>query len=278
MNPALLASLMMLVSGAVHAAVNAAFKAGGDKMSSRALLDGFAGLILLPAAFIAPLPSGAWGWLAASGAVHFVYLFALIKAFEGADMILAYPVLRGVAPVLTALGAVALFNEPMSWPVGLGVALVSAGVLTTALGRHMDPSTLAWALLTGATIAAYTVLDAQGVRAAPTAPSYIVWSFLIDGGIIGGGFAIWRGPVFVAAARAQWRVGLLAGAGSIVSYGLALWALRLGATPRLAALRETSILFAVVIAIVFLKERASVARLAGVAVIALGAAVLLANA
>ncbi len=278
MNPALAASLMMLVSGAVHAAVNAAFKAGGDKMSSRALLDGFSGLLLLPAAFIAPLPTGAWGWLAASGAVHFVYLFALIKAFEGADMILAYPVLRGVAPVLAGLGAVALFHEPMSWPVGVGVVLVSAGVLTTALGRHMDRRTLAWALLTGATIAAYTVLDAQGVRAAPTAPSYIVWSFLIDGAIVGGAFAIWRGPVFLTTARAQWRVGLLAGAGSIVSYGLALWALRLGATPRLAALRETSILFAVVIAIVFLKERASVARLAGVAVIALGAGVLLANA
>ncbi len=138
----------------------------------------------------------------------------------------------------------------------------------------MPGRTLAWALLTGAAVAGYTVIDAQGVRAAPSAPSYIVWSFVIDGAVIGGAFAAWRGPRFVATARAQWRVGLLAGAGSIVSYGLALWALRLGATPRLAALRETSILFAVVIAIVFLKEKASVARLAGVAIIAAGAGVL----
>ena len=261
----------MLVSGAVHAAVNAAFKSGGDKMSSRALLDGFSGLLLLPAAFIAPLPTGAWSWLAASGAVHFVYLFALIKAFEGADMILAYPVLRGVAPVLTALGAVALFNEPMSWPVG---RRRGAG-----LGRRADhrarpthgPEHPGLGAADRGDDRAYTVVDAQGVRAAPTAPSYIVWSFVIDGGISAA--ASRSGAARCSsgrARRAQWRAGLLAGAGSIVSYGLALWALRLGATPRLAALRETSILFAVVIAIVFLKERASVARLAGVAVIGAG--------
>ncbi len=133
MTSALGASLMMVVSGAIHAAVNAAFKSGGDKMSSRARLDGFSGLLLLPAVFIAPLPTGAWVWLAASGIVHFVYLFALIKAFEGADMILAYPVMRGAAPVLAAVGAVVLFHESISWPVAGGVALVSAGVLTTAL-------------------------------------------------------------------------------------------------------------------------------------------------
>ncbi|MHB8530572.1 MAG: EamA family transporter, partial [Caulobacteraceae bacterium] len=125
--------------------------------------------------------------------------------------------------------------------------------------------------------ALYTVLDAQGVRAAPTAPSYIAWAFLIDGGLIGAGFALWRGPVFIASARTRWRPGLFAGACSIVTYGLALWAFRLGATPRLAALRETSILFGVAIAIIFLKERATLPRLAGVGVIAAGAVVLIAS-
>ena len=95
--------------------------------------------------------------------------------------------------------------------------------------------------------------------------------------MIGAAFAIWRGPVFIAAARSQWKPGLIAGALSIVTYGLALWAFRLADIPRLAALRETSILFGVAIAIVFLKERATVARLAGVAIIAVGAAVLLAS-
>lgn len=277
MSPAALASVMILTSGAAHAVVNAILKSGNDKMSSRALIDGFSALIVLPLAFFLPLPHGAWGWLAASWATHLVYLVALIKAFEGADMMVAYPMFRGIAPALAASVAVAVFHEPISWPVAAGVGLVSAGVLTTALGRHVDGKALAWSLLTGATIAIYTVIDAQGVRAAPSAPSYIVWFFLGLGGGIGALFAIWRGPTFIASARSQWRPGLIAGALSIVTYGLALWAFRLGATPRLAALRETSILFGVLIAIVFLKEKATVGRLAGVAAIGAGAVVLLAN-
>ena len=277
MTPAQIASVMIVVSGAAHAVVNAILKSGRDKMSSRALIDGFSAIIILPAAFLVPLPHGAWGWLAASGATHLIYLFALIKAFEGADMMVAYPVFRGIAPAIAAGVAVAVFHEAISWPIAIGVGLVSGGVLATALGRHMGARTLAWSLLTGAAIALYTVLDAQGVRVAPTAPSYIAWAFLIDGGIIGAAFALWRGPTFVLSARTEWKPGLIAGACSILTYGLALWAFRLGATPRLAALRETSILFGVAIAIVFLKERATAARLAGVAAIGAGAAVLLAS-
>lgn len=277
MTPAQIASVMIIVSGAAHAVVNAIFKVGRDKMSSRALIDGFSAIMILPAAFLVPLPRGAWGWLAASGATHLVYLFALLKAFEGADMMVAYPVLRGIAPALAAIFAVAVFHEPINAPVAIGVGLVSSGVLATALGRHMDARTLGWSLLTGVTIALYTVIDAQGVRAAPSAPSYIVWVFLILGAGIGGAFALWRGPTFLASAGREWKPGQIAGACSIVTYGLALWAFRLGATPRLAALRETSILFGVAIAVVFLKERATTARLAGVAAIGAGAAVLLAN-
>ena len=274
MSPAAIASLMMLTSGACHAVVNAVLKSGKDKMSSRALIDGFSALIVLPIAFLLPLPSHAWVWLFSSGAIHLVYLISLIKAFEGADMMVAYPLLRGVAPALAAAVSVAVFHEPVSLWVIAGVALVSVGVAVSTLGRHLDRKTLFWALLTGASIAAYTVVDAQGVRAAPSAPSYIVWVFLFVGGGVGTMFALWRGPGFILAARTEWKPGLAAGALSIVTYGLALWALRLGATPRLAALRETSVLFAVVIAVVFLKERATPARLASAGVIGAGAVVL----
>ena len=274
MSPAAIASLMMLTSGAAHATVNAVLKSGKDKMSSRALIDGFSALIMLPLAFFLPLPAHAWGWLAASGAIHLVYLISLIRAFESADMMVTYPLMRGMAPMLASAVAVSVFHEPVTLAVCAGVGCVSVGVMVAALGRHLDRRVLAWSLLTGASIALYTVADAQGVRAAPSAPSYIVWSFLIDGGIIAVLFALWRGPRFILSARSEWRAGLAAGAGSIVSYGLALWALRLGATPRLAALRETSVLFGVVIAIVFLKERATPARLASAGLIGLGAAVL----
>jgi drug/metabolite transporter (DMT)-like permease len=272
------ASLMMIASGATHATVNAILKSGGDKMTSRALIDGFSAILIAPLAFFAPLPTGAWGWLAASGAVHFVYLICLIRAFEGGDFSAAYPVMRGTAPALAAAASVVVFADRLSWPTILGVALVSAGVIAVGLGRHLSRANLLWALGTGATIAAYTIIDAKGVRAAPTAASYIVWVFLIVGFGVGGLFAAWRGPRFIASAKSQWRPGLAAGALSIVTYGLALWALRLGDVPRLAALRETSILFAVLIAVFVLKEQVTRGRAAGVGSIAAGALILLASA
>lgn len=277
MSPVQIASLMMLASGALHAMVNAILKSGRDKMSSRALIDGFSALLVTPVAFFVALPHGAWGWLAGSWATHLVYLVCLIKAFESADMSVAYPILRGVAPALASAVAVLLFHEPISLPVAAGVALVSGGVLTVALGRQVTRASLGWALATGATIAIYTVLDAQGVRAAPSALSYIVWSFLLLGGGIGVMFALWRGPRFLLSARTEWKPGLAAGAMSVLTYGLALSAYRLGDVPRLAALRETSILFATAIAVFILKEKLTAGRFLGIAGIAAGAAVLIAS-
>ena len=100
------AALLMLASGAAHAVVNAILKSGGDKLSSRALIDGSSALLILPLAFIVPLPAGAWGWLLASFAVHLAFLICLVKAFEGADMSAVYPVMRGSAPVLAAAASV----------------------------------------------------------------------------------------------------------------------------------------------------------------------------
>ncbi len=276
MTPVATASIMIIVSGAAHAVVNAILKSGQDKMSSRALMDGFSAIIVLPFVFVVALPHGAWAWLGAAGIVHFVYLYCLIKAFESADMTVAYPIARGVAPALAATVAVGVFGEPITWVTAVGIGLVSVGVMTVGLGRAVTRSALIWAGATGICTALYTVLDAQGVRAAPSAPSYIVWIYLIDGLIIGAIFALIRGPRFLLAARSEWKPGLIAGAFSLLTYGLALWAFRIGDTPRLAALRETSILFGVAIAVVFLKERLTRGRLVGILTIAIGAATLLA--
>ena len=271
------AALMIVASGAAHAVVNAILKSGRDKMSSRALIDGFSAILVLPAALLLPLPNGAWAWLAGSGITHLLYLICLVKAFEHGDMSTAYPISRGTAPVLAAISAVGLFGAPISVAVVAGVLLVSLGTLMIALKHHADRRSIAWAVATGVTIAAYTVIDSQGVRASPNPFSYIAWVFLVLGGGIGLIFALWRGPKFIVAARSQWKPGLAAGALGIVTYGLALWAYRLGDVPRLAALRETSILFGVGIAVVFLKEKVSRFRALGAVTIAAGAIVLLAS-
>jgi drug/metabolite transporter (DMT)-like permease len=246
-------------------------------MSGRALIDGFSAVLVAPAALFLPLPVHAWGWLTASWVVHLLYLFTLIKAFELADMTVAYPIARGIAPVFAATGAVVIFREPITLTVALGIVFIAMGVAFIGISHTINRRALLWAVATGAAIAGYTVIDAQGVRSTPSAASYIAWNFMMIGGGIGALFAVWRGREFMVAAAAQWRPGLAAGALSIVTYGLALVAFRLGATPRLAALRETSILFATAIAVVFLKERMTAHRKLGVAAIALGAITLVAS-
>jgi drug/metabolite transporter (DMT)-like permease len=271
------ASILMLVSGLAHAIVSAILKAGKDKMSGRALIDGFSALLVAPAAFFVPLPVHAWGWLLGSWFVHLLYLLALIKSFEQSDMTVAYPIARGVAPMLAAAGAVAIFHEPINGYVAFGIGVITLGVLCIGVSHTMKRRALVWAVATGSCIASYTVIDAQGVRAAPSAASYIVWTFILLGGGISVLFAIWRRKSFFVSAASQWRPGLAAGALSILSYGVALLAFRFGTTPRLAALRETSILFGTAIAVIFLRERLTRVRAAGVIAIALGAITLLAG-
>ncbi len=272
-----IASLLILASGLAHAVVNAILKAGRDKLSGRALIDGFSALLVAPAAAFVPLPAHAWHWLLASWLVHGLYLIALIRSFEQADMTVAYPIARGLAPMLAASGAVALFHEPLTAAVTAGIALISAGVMAIGASHRLNGRALLWAALTGCCVAGYTVIDAQGVRAAPSAASYIVWVFLMLGVGIAVAFALWRGRSFAVAAVQQWKPGLIAGALSIVTYGLALLAFRIGATPRLAALRETSILFATAIAVFFLRERLDRTRLLGVGAIFVGGVVLVAG-
>jgi drug/metabolite transporter (DMT)-like permease len=271
-----LARACILVSGTLHAIVNAILKAGSDKLVGRALIDGSTALLALPAlAFVEP-PAGAWGWLAGSLAIHLVYLYALVRAFEVGDLSAAYPVARGTAPLLTAVVVIGALGEPAR-PLELaGIAAIVAGMLVMTKGRHISRAALGWSLLTGACVAAYTVVDAYGVRAAPSAASYVAWLFVLHGTLIGGTFAALRGPGLMEVVREQWRPGVIAGALSLICYGLALFAYRLGPTAPLAALRETGILVATLIAVVWLKEKVTTWRAAAAVVIAAGAAMILA--
>lgn len=277
MSPFTLAALMMIASGSIHAVVNAIVKGGRDKAAARALTDGASALILLPALPFVPLPHGAWGWLAASALAHGVYLFALVRAYQRADLSTAYPVLRGTAPVLTAIVTIGVLGEPASAADVAGIVLIASAMFLLVIGRHLDRASLGWSLLTGATIAIYTVIDAHGVRSAPSPASYIVWLFVMMGTVTPAMFAVvTRGGIF-RAARDQWRPGVIAGALSIVTYGLALAAFSFGPTAPLAALRETGMVTALGIAAFGLKERVTWQRSAAVGLILAGAAAILAG-
>lgn len=265
----------MIASGSIHAIVNAIVKSGRSKMASRAATDGTSALVLLPAVAFVPLPAGAWGWLAASTAIHAVYLLALVKAYETADFSAAYPVLRGIAPLLTALVTLGVLREHATIAQVAGIAILGAGILTLAIGRHLDRASLGWALLTGACTACYTVIDARGVRAAPSTASYIVWAFLLMGTMIVIQFALLtRGRVF-ADMRDGWRPCAVAGILSIVTYGAALYAFSLGPTAPLAALRETGMVTALAIGVFVMREVVTPKRVVAVTAILAGAALIL---
>ena len=275
MQPFTLAALLMIASGSIHAIVNAIVKGGRDKAAGRALTDGTSAIVLLPAIFLVPLPHGAWGWLAASAFIHCFYLYALIRAYRIADLSAAYPVLRGTAPLITALVTLGFLREPATTSEIAGIALIGAAMFVMLAGRHIGRAALGWSLATGVCIAAYTVIDAIGVRAAPSADSYIVWLFVQMGAVVVLMFGILSRGAMFAAARAQWRPGVIAGILSIVTYGMALTAFSLGPTAPLAALRETGMVTALLISILFLKERATTGRVVGVFGILGGAALIL---
>ncbi len=275
MSAEALAPLMMILSGSIHAVVNAILKGGSDKMAGRAVIDGSSALMLLPALFFLPLPAGAWHWLAASATMHAFYLYALVRAFEVSDFSAAYPILRGTAPLITAAVAIGVVGEDATPRELAGIALIGGAMFVMVAGRHISRAGLGWALLTGITIAGYTVTDSQGVRAAPAPASYIAWLFVADGILVVTMFGlISRGRIFAAAAH-QWRPGVAAGLLSIVTYGLALWAFALGPTAPLAALRETGMVTALILSALFLKERVTPGRAAGVLGILAGAALIL---
>jgi drug/metabolite transporter (DMT)-like permease len=275
MTPAVLAPLLMIASGSIHAVVNAIIKGGKSKMASRAATDGSSAVILLPAVFLVPWPAGAWGWLAASAMVHLLYLYAMIRTYEAADFSAAYPAMRGTAPLLTAILSVGLFGEHLAVPVAAGIALIGGALFVLVFHRHLDRSALGWAVTTGSMTALYTIADAHGVRAAPSPFSYIVWDFVLIGIESVAIFAVaTKGRVF-ADMRSSWRPCVVAGALSIVTYGFALYALSLGPTAPLAALRETGMVTALIIAVVFLNERVTASRVGAILGIIAGAGLIL---
>ncbi|MEQ8507709.1 MAG: DMT family transporter [Rhodospirillaceae bacterium] len=282
MSPDLLATLLILTSAVFHAVSNALVKAGGDKLAIRAISMAMFALIALPVVFFVPLPTApVWGLLIISGMVNMVYHVCVVNAYRYGDLSLVYPVMRGIAPVLTGLGAYLILAEDLSLFQFAGLVVLSLGIFAFALERGgtvtligLRGPALGFAAVSGVCIALYTLIDATGVRTVDVALTYVAWLFLLDGLIFPIGVAIWRRGTLEAAIKENARVGFYSGFLGVISYGLALYALRLGQTAEVAALRETSVVFAAMLGAVFMGEAFGKRRIAAAAVIAIGAIVL----
>ena len=271
----LLVFCVILFSAALHAIWNAIVKGGSDTLLTTILVaasGALVGLIALP--FLPPIAPEAWRYLAISAVLEIAYYALVAAAYRNADMSRAYPLMRGTPPLLVALVSSLFLGATVSLTGWLGVALVSAGLLSLTLGgTRGDSRGVAFAMVNALVIASYTLVDSFGVRASGSPAAYTMWIFVLTGVPLAA-WALLRRPGFIPYARRNWHLGLLGGLGTLISYGLVLWSMTMAPVALVAALRETSILFGTIIAVLVLKERVTRTRLVAVLIIAAGAAVL----
>jgi phosphonate utilization associated putative membrane protein len=272
--------LAVLCGAMLHAGWNALVKSSDDKQADTALVHFLGALVALPVGLWVGLPRPeCWPFMAASLAIHVGYYVALAGAYQHGELGLTYPIMRGVAPLLVALGSAAIIGESPSAGAWLGIIGITVGVALVGLSHPGQAlhhgKALAFAFANAAIIASYTFVDGLGVRQAGPAVtevlSYVMWLFVLDG--FPYPLLLWwrRGPqgrqMLVDYARSRWPLAALGGAASIGSYAIALWAMTRAPVASVAALRETSVLFATVLGTVMLKEAFGLQRALGAVVI-----------
>jgi len=252
--------LAVLTAAALHAGWNALIKIKLDPFLAMTLICFACGMIALPALPITGLPdAAAWPWIAASVVIHLGYYLFLAEAYRRADMGQIYPIARGAAPLMTAVASLLFVHDPITLGNGVGILLLGAGVVLISLRGHrhlVAPSKIAvaCALLTAVTICAYTIVDGIGARTAGNANAYAAALFAVDAYPMLFICLFWKGLKGIRPAFDFLLPGFAGGAMSLAAYWIAIWAMTIAPIALVAAIRETSVLFGGLIAVVFLKE------------------------
>ncbi len=271
-------TLAVLLAALLHASWNAMIKGGSDVLLDTATIVAGAGILTLPFLWIVPLPAAAsWPYIFGSIVVHLAYYFLMVNAYRTGELSLVYPLMRGVAPLITAVLGIVWLRElpaPISW---LGMLLISIGVIALALRPAGNAPLLighgravSFALANAAVIAVYTIIDGTGARLAGDPWSYIVWLFVLDAIPFSIYMLATRRRAFVAALGNQRWHALIGGGLSAGAYAISVWAMTKAPVALVASLRETSVLFATLIGARLLKEHLTLRRWAGVGAVVLG--------
>jgi len=274
----LVPALAVIFAGVLHAVWNAVAKAAPDRYAGFALIgiaQGASGLLIVLAAG-APARAS-WPWIAVSVVLHVVYTALLARSYELGDFNQVYPLARGTGPLIVAFVAATVLGEHLSPAQLAGVAAVCGGLGALAFAggvSRRQAGAIGAALLTGVSIAGYTVVDGVGVRHAGTPVGYSGWLFFCMGPPVVAWVWRARGPAVWPNVRAQWRFGLPGGAISVVGYGIVVWAQTRGALAAVAALRETGVITGAIIGAVFFRERMGLPRFAAAGVVVVGVALI----
>jgi drug/metabolite transporter (DMT)-like permease len=269
----LLTIALMLIAALLHAAWHSLVKSGADQMVTLAgmgMVAAAAAFVALP--FVPSPPAAVWPVLAVSVGLHVGYKLCLSNAYAHGDLGEAFPLARGMVPLFSTGIAFAALGQAPSFGQALGIGAVSAGLLAVMLDRQRQANWRLWSAAAGAglAVAAYSVLDAYGIRLFGDWIAFTSWLIIIDNvaflalSRVARGGSLWRDL-----AKAKWRV-LASGVLGLASFCVFLWALSRGPVGAVSALRETSVLFAIALGVLTHREPLSAARLAGAALMILG--------
>jgi drug/metabolite transporter (DMT)-like permease len=251
--------LAVLGAALLHAGWNALIRVGTAKVTGMLIMTLVQGGLGLVVALGSPIPSSAaWPWLLASGVFHSGYKIFLAFAYENGDLSRVYPIARGAAPLaVLAVGAI-LLDDPLHpldvtavLVLGLGILAMGHGAIRSGESRKLIPLALGSAAMT----AGYSLVDGMGARVSGDATAYVAWLFVFDAILFTPVTMLLRGTSVIRAPLSAWRLGAMAAVFSYGAYWIAVWAMTQAPIPLVTALRETSILFAVLIGWLAFGER-----------------------
>ena len=269
----------VLGAALLHARWNAVLKSGADPfvtVTHLSLCSGTIALLCLPWVSV-PVPA-AWIWLALSAVIHTAYRLLLIQAYRTGDLVHVYPIARGAAPLITAIGTLLLIGESIGTAGFLGVGALSFGVFLMSIrgGRlaTFDRRAVGFALGSALATAGYSLVDGIGARINGSGPSFAMWMF-VGNMLVMQAFALAvKGPAIYRTLPATWPTVLAGGLMSMLAYFIVIWAMTQAPIALVAALRETSVLFAGLISLLILKEPFTRWRAAAAVIIVAGVAML----
>jgi drug/metabolite transporter (DMT)-like permease len=272
--------LLVLAAALMHATWNALVKSGRDRLVMTTVIMAIPAVpCAIALIYLPPMLPAAWPFIVASMVIHLAYYIVLLGAYRHGDLSQVYPISRGCAPALVAIGAWIFAAEALNAIEMIGVAVVSGGIMSLAWRRRgtLGPGemkAIGFALLTALTIALYLLTDGMGVRRAGNPLSYICWLMLLDAFPVLA-ITLWlrRGHIRESFAPGI-RLGAFGGVIASLSYGITIWAMGIAPMAHVVAVRETSVIFGAVIGALILKEPFGRFRIAAATVVAGGAVLL----
>jgi drug/metabolite transporter (DMT)-like permease len=269
----------VIFAAALHATWNALVKSSSDKyLSMTAVVMGHAPLALLAFIWVDLPPWSSWPWVIGSASLHVGYQMFLMWSYRAGDMSQVYPIARGTAPIIVAIVSVTMLGEILTKPQWAGIAAIAAGILSLLFVRGRDglrnPNAAVLALVTSFFVACYTLADAYGARVSGTPIGYYSVATLLNTVVFAAAMT-WAQPGILGRIRTEaLKPALIGGPASYVAYAIAVWAFARAPIPLVAALRETSIVFALLISVIWMKERLDLSKLTATFVTTFGAVVL----